>query len=139
MLVSRRNVPPRNIGGMAEASDTGWRYLEGSWDRLRWSRLRKYETAKAAAESMGLRDNTYGGYERRPDSSRHVKLDHQNAIRFGRKFGVRWEWLLTGEGSPFDEMSPPVRRAIDIMSAADPDQQESIARAIEALAAVRKR
>lgn len=97
----------------------------------------KYETAQAAAESMGMRPNTYQGYERSPASSKSSRLNDQAAIRFGRRFGVRWEWLLTGEGSPTSEEpdpDAPVRRVLRVMGEVPLERQEAIADAIEALA-----
>ena len=116
--------------------DHSWRELDEPWQRLRWARVKKFETAQAAAESMGMRPNTYTGYERSPDSSKHTKLDHQSAIRFARKFGVRWQWLLVGEGAPFDEGPPvtdPMKRVLENMSVVPLERQEAIANAIEAL------
>lgn len=115
--------------------DRSWRELE-AWQRLRWARSRRFETAQAAAESMGMRPNTYTGYERRPDSSKSTRLNDQAAIRFGRKFGVRWEWLLTGEGAPLPdepEVTDPMKRALKVMGAVPLERQEAIANAIEAL------
>lgn len=110
--------------------DDSWKELEGTWDRLRWSRRRVFERAREAAESLGLRENTYTAYERAPWKSKHTKLDHQLAIRFARKFKVRWEWLLKGEGAPFPG---PVERVRDAMEGAPLDEQERVARAVEAL------
>ena len=50
--------------------------------------------------AVDMKDGTYRAYERGPDSAKNIHLDHTHAILFGKKFGVRWEWLLTGEGGP---------------------------------------
>jgi hypothetical protein len=121
--------------------DHSWRELREGWERLRWARLRKFETAQAAAESMGMKPNTYTAYERSPDSSKHTRLDDQAAIRFARKFGVRWEWLLTGEGSPVapePEPTEPIKRVTDGMKVLPLHHQEAIADAIEALIKTRQ-
>lgn len=82
-----------------------------------------------------MRPNTYTAYERRPDSSKHIALDHQAAARFAKKFGVRWEWLLTGEGSPTagDDTDAPAMRVIDAMQGLSRDRQEEVAAAVVAL------
>lgn len=105
------------------------------WERVRWARSRKFETATAAAESMGMRPNTYSAYERRPDSSKHTALDHQAAARFAKKFGVRWEWLLSGEGTPWPGGEPdaPAMRVVNAMNGLSRDRQEEIASAMVAL------
>lgn len=137
--VARRNVPNRNLWRM----DERWKGLREPWERLRWARAHWQDstgainpTAADAALSMGIRPNTYAQYERRPDSSRHVPIGHQEAIRFGRKYGVRWEWLLLGNGEPLQEEpepSEPIKRAMSVMKLVPREQQEAIANAIEAL------
>lgn len=122
-------------------SDESWRDLEGPWDRLKWARVRWQQkagavggTAKEAAESLGMKEGTYRAFERPPDSSKHMRLGHQQAIPFAKKFKVSWTWLLTGEGSPDDDQLPePQERVIRAMSAVDVERQKVIADAIEAL------
>lgn len=111
--------------------------LEGSWDRLRWSRVRWQEkrsvspNAVAAAESLNVSPGTYRAYERRPDSSKHIALDHQHAMRFARKFGVSWKWLLTGEGSPDEiELTPNEHRIIVALREAPETRQTAVADAM---------
>jgi hypothetical protein len=121
--------------------DHSWRELREGWERLRWARMRKFETAQAAAESMGMKPNTYTAYERSPDSSKHTRLDDQAAARFAKKLSVRWEWLLAGEGSPFapePEPTAPIKRVTDEMRVLPLHQQEAIAEAIEALIKTRR-
>ena len=120
-------------------ADQSWRQLEDEpWQRLVWARSRKFPTAQAAAESLGIRANTYTAYERPPNKSKHTTLGHQQAMRFGEKYGVRWEWLLTGDGSPFREDSDPgdedpTGRVVRLIRGVPRDQQERIVSAIEAL------
>lgn len=116
-----------------------WEECEGSWDRLRWARMRWQESggispnAEAAAESLGIKAGTYRAYERRPDSSKHIPLDDQTAARFAKKFGVSWIWLLKGEGSPdadMENLSPQERRMIDALREAPEARQAAAADAI---------
>lgn len=121
-------------------ADQSWRELEG-WQRLIWARRRaNFETAKAAADSMGIKPGTYAGYERNPDSSRHVPLDHQNAARFAKKYRVRWEWLLMGEGKPWleteepdGEPPSPATRVVVALKTVSDERAAAIADAVEAL------
>jgi hypothetical protein len=79
-----------------------------------------------------MKPGTYRAYERPPGSSKHIELDHQMAIRFARKFKVSWQWLLTGEGSPFDDRMPEtLERVVRAMSVATDEQQEAVADFVE--------
>lgn len=113
-------------------ADESWRDLEGTWDRLRWSRKRKFERAIEFAQRVGEKPGTYRTYERQPGSSKWTLLDHQNAARFARALGVRWEWLLLGEGEPYPGDTPR-DRIIAALDQATPDQQARVADAVEAL------
>lgn len=110
----------RKIARMAD--DRSWFGLD-YWQRVQWARRRWQkekgsvgETARAAAESLGMKEDTYSAYERRPDSSKHTKLNDQAAIRFARKFGVRWEWLLTGQGEPWLTDDPQVEEGRQLLA-----------------------
>lgn len=117
--------------------DSSWLELEHPWERVRWSRLywqRKIgaaETARSAAESLHMAENTYSAYERAPGASKHTPLDHQRAVEFGRKFKVNWVWMLTGEETPF-ERTPAQSRAIALMATVDEDEQERVVGIVEA-------
>lgn len=121
-----------------------WQRLSDGWERLRWARMRWQSEAGAvngsasdAARSLGMKDGTYRAYERPPGSSKHTPLDSQAAISFGRRFKVNWIWLLTGDGSPFDEPTtlPPIQeRAIKAMSQLSEAEQKAIADFAEAMA-----
>lgn len=114
--------------------DTGWTQAFTPHDRLRWARALKFPTAKAAADALGMKKDTYSAYERAPGASKHTNVDHQRAIQFGRKFKVSWIWLLTGEGSPMDDvLTPAQERALGAMKNAEEAEQERIADAVEAL------
>jgi transcriptional regulator with XRE-family HTH domain len=95
-------------------ADDSWRNL-ALWDRVKWSRLRRYQSASAAAEALDMKEGTYRCYERGPDSAKFIRLDYDHAKLFSREFKVRWEWLLDGLGEPWltkdesqEEPSAPV-------------------------------
>lgn len=115
--------------------DTSWTQAEEGWQRLKWARMNGgFTTATSAAESLGMRKDTYTAYERAPDSSKHSQLDHQMAIKAGRKFRVSWTWLLVGDGTPFDKPSNEFQqRAIQAMAAVPEEKQAALAEAIEAM------
>lgn len=108
--------------------DTAWTGLAEAHERLKWARLNAgFPTARSAAESLGMLENTYSAYERAPDKSKATPLDHQSAMRFGKKFKVSWTWLLVREGTPFSKpMTEPQRRVLEQMAgAAEADQQRA--------------
>lgn len=141
--ITRRNqraqacrLPARSIlSVISRRMETSWTQAEESWERLKWARLHAgFTTATAAAESLGLRKDTYTAYERAPGSSKHTQLDHQMAIKAGRKYRVSWTWLLVGDGTPFDKPSNPhQQRAIQAMATVPEEKQAALAEAIEAL------
>lgn len=89
--------------------DNSWRDLEEPWERTKWARSQRFESAAAAAAAMDMQDGTYRGYERGPEASKYIKLDYRKAVQFGRTFKVRWEWLLDGAGEPW--LTRPADRA----------------------------
>lgn len=136
------NVTVSNVLWMADEADQSWRDLQGAHQRLRWARKR-WQTAGGAvnggavhaAASLGMKPGTYRAYERAPESSKHTKLESQEAIRFARKFKVSWIWLLTGEGTPF-QLTPEQARVINAMMNLSDDQQKMVADMVEGLTAV---
>lgn len=125
---------------MADQFDKGWEELDEPWKRLKWARRRWQlktgavnPSAKDAADSLGIKDGTYRAYERPPGTSKHSSFDHQLAIQFSRKFKVSWSWLLTGEGTPFDQLEPMQQRVVRAMAALDESRQEAIAEMVEAM------
>lgn len=63
-------------------------------ERIKAARARRFDTAKEAAESLGVPYGTYSGHE---SGSRGVKdVDLQ---LYARRFGVPLEWLSFGLGS----------------------------------------
>lgn len=115
--------------------ETGWELLQDPHERLRWARIRaKYATAKAAAESLGMKKDTYSAYERAPDKSKVTGMTHQRAMQFARKFKVSWEWLLNGKGTPFSKPQTLAQeRVLTAMSEAPEEEQDRVAAAVEAL------
>ena len=111
--------------------DGSWATLKEPWQRLQWAR-RYWQTqsggattARAAAESLGIAENTYSAYERsdeRPES-KHIPLTHQRAIEFGNKFKINWVWILTGDETPFTR-TPAQQRAIELLASIPADTQE---------------
>ena len=81
-------------------ADTSWRNLE-LWERVKWARSQRFESAAAAAAALGMKEGTYRCYERGPDSAKFIKLEYEHARHFARDFKVRWEWLLDGVGEPW--------------------------------------
>jgi transcriptional regulator with XRE-family HTH domain len=81
-------------------ADNTWRNLE-LWERVKWARSRRFESAAAAAEALGMKEGTYRCYERGPDSAKFIPLEYNHAKVFAREFKVRWEWLLDGIGEPW--------------------------------------
>src|SRR5580704_7507812 len=90
----------RHEPGAATMADNSWKNLE-LWDRVKWARSRRYGSASAAAEALGMKEGTYRCYERGPDSAKFIPLEYKHARQFAREFKVRWEWLLDGIGEPW--------------------------------------
>lgn len=115
--------------------DTDWTLLTEPHERLRWARIQAgYPTAKAAAESLGMLKDTYTAYEREPGKSKVTSMDHQRAIQFARKFKVSWNWLLLNHGTPFSgSQNAAQERVLSAMAEVPEEEQDRIARAVEAL------
>ena len=91
-------------------ADNSWRNLE-LWDRVKWARAQRFESASAAAAAVGMLEGTYRCYERGPDSAKFIRLDYTHARHFAREFKVRWEWLLDGLGEPW--LTPQVETDVE--------------------------
>src|SRR5579872_5188539 len=81
-------------------ADNSWKNLE-LWERVKWARSRRFHSAMAASEALGMLAGTYRCYERGPDSAKFIALDYKHAKLFAREFKVRWEWLLDDLGEPW--------------------------------------
>lgn len=103
-----------------------------TWARARWQLAKNIKpSGKAAAESVGLKEHTYTAYERPPGSSKHTPLSHQRAILFARKFGVSWQWLLTGRGEPDNlELSDDEWQLVAALRDAPEERQKDMVAAI---------
>lgn len=141
--ITHGNVTASNVVWMTPQRDDSWKALDKEpWSRLRWARERWQKksagaesSAAAAAAKVGMKDGTYRAYERPAGSSKHTPIDYPTAVRFARAFSVNWKWLLSGEGSPFDDTVPaPIERVVRLMEGLSGDQQKALADAIEVLA-----
>lgn len=84
-----------------------------------------------------MKGGTYRAYERSPESSKHIAMEHQAAVKFGRKFKINWVWLLTGEGTPFEgQLTEAEERVLEAIRA-QPDQATA-AEAVVTLLGMRK-
>ena len=103
-------------------------YMSDPADRLRIARMRAgFQTAKEAAESMGLPVSTYIGHE---NGSRGYPA--KRAATFARKFKVSEQWLLYGTGeAPGTENKDTTAEIVSIVRGLPPHRRE------EALAILR--
>ncbi|RWI60275.1 MAG: hypothetical protein EOQ93_03160 [Mesorhizobium sp.] len=70
--------------------------MQTAGDRLVWARtLAGIDSAAAAAEALKVPSGIYGGHE---NGSRGIT--YEAARTYASAYGVRWEWLLSGEGDP---------------------------------------
>lgn len=74
--------------------------LDSPAKRLKWAREQhgKYPTPSEAAAAFGWKQSTYLGHE---NGDRNPS--RKAAIRYARAYGVRWEWILEGDGRPTDK------------------------------------
>jgi hypothetical protein len=70
-------------------------------ERLRAARRHRFRSARAAALALGIPSSTYGAHERAEHPGGR-DYGPEEATRYGQRFGVTTEWLLTGLGSEFD-------------------------------------
>jgi hypothetical protein len=123
--------------------DSNWTLLEEPWDRLRWARNHWQKktggpvTARAAAEALGLQENTYTTYERAPAKSSGARgFSPTLAVKFGKKFKVAWTWLLTGEGTPWDVVvsgvSPEQEQLIELTQGRTADELQPVVDFVQA-------
>lgn len=75
--------------------------LDSLADRLKWARNHhgQYKSPTEAARAFGWPVSTYLGHE---NGDRNPS--RQRAIRYGQAYGVRWEWILEGTGSPTSKL-----------------------------------
>src|SRR5262249_49008245 len=80
--------------------------LKTRGERLRYARERFFKSARLAAKAMGIAVSTYGAHERAEDPGGR-DFGPEEAKRYGRRFKVTPEWLLTGYGPGPDRQQPP--------------------------------
>lgn len=134
-IITHGNVTVGNVWLMTADEDTTWQSITEGYERLIWARERwcKKSSAELAAAALGMKPGTYRAYERPPGASKSTALTAATAQRFGRFFGVRWIWLLNGEGTPFSEFPPHIARTIEAMRSMPEDRQQQIATLAETL------
>jgi phage repressor protein C with HTH and peptisase S24 domain len=66
-------------------------------ERLRIARATRFGSARIAAKHIGVAISTYGAHERAEDPGGR-DYGPNEAKKYGRRFGVTAEWLLTGYG-----------------------------------------
>ncbi len=121
--------------------DTSWSHLANFWERVRWARLQwqqrtgMEDTARAAAEALGVNEDTYTSWER-PPRSRKEYLDVAIARKLGSKFKVNWVWLTGAEASPFDDGKPyskETAEVADLIEQSPDDERPAVVAAIKTL------
>lgn len=124
------------FGNVAAMDDTSWSTCEELWERLRWARLNSSAQmdTKAAASAIGVSVETYRAYERAPGASKSLNIAPQNIIALARRWKVSWQWIVSGEGTPFDKaLSSAQVRVVSALDRASPEEQERVVSAIEML------
>jgi len=84
-------------------------------ERLRIAREKRFKSARAAGKAMGIAVSTYGAHER-AEAPGGRDYGPNEALRYGRFFGVTPEWLLTGRKPfPSDEPEQPPARKVRVV------------------------
>lgn len=84
-------------------------------ERLRIAREKRFKSARAAGKAMGIAVSTYGAHER-AEAPGGRDYGPNEALRYGRFFGVTPEWLLTGRKPfPSDEPEQPPSRKVRVV------------------------
>jgi hypothetical protein len=84
-------------------------------DRLRTAREKRFKSARIAAKALGIAISTYGAHER-AEAPGGRDYGPNEAVRYGRFFGVTPEWLLTGRKPfPSDEPEEPPARKVRVV------------------------
>jgi len=76
-------------------------------DRLRLAREQIYKSGRIAAEAMGIPVSTYGAHERAEQPGGR-DFGPKEAEKYGRRFRVSPEWLLTGRGKGIGGAEVPI-------------------------------
>ena len=82
---------------------------------MRIAREKRFKSARAAGKAMGIAVSTYGAHER-AEAPGGRDYGPNEALRYGRFFGVTPEWLLTGRKPfPSDEPEQPPARKVRVV------------------------
>lgn len=87
-----------------------------------------YETARDAAEALGIAYPTYAGHENGSSGFRSDKGE-----LYARRFKVRFEWLMRGIG-PMVDLAAKHQEILTIFDSLPPDLQDSYADILRKLA-----
>lgn len=115
-----------------------WHTLRETPERIRWARLNRTQFIRMtdAARSLGVKPGTYRTWEfTKADGGRAPSLSELQGL--ARKFGVSWQWLLTGEGTPDSagnsEMVLVVGDITDKLARVDAAKRQDALRAINGI------
>lgn len=81
--------------------------MREAYERLKWAREQRFESAAEAARALGIEYPTYAGHE---NGSRGF---NKEATKYAKKFGVSLLWLMSGQGSPKPGMASEVQEIFD--------------------------
>ncbi len=82
--------------------------LETPNDRLRWARAKAgFQTPREAADRFAW---PYGTYKSHENGMRGLR--RETAVKYAKAYKVNLTWLLTGQGSPQDEVLTPDEKAL---------------------------
>lgn len=87
-----------------------------------------FETAKEAADALGESYPTYAGHENGSSGFRAPK-----GRKYARRFKVRFEWLMNGDG-PMTDLSSKHREVLENFDRLSPELQEQYAGILRSLA-----
>jgi transcriptional regulator with XRE-family HTH domain len=85
--------------------DDSWREQREVHQRIRWARVHRTEFVRPidGARSLNIKPGTYRTYEQaKADDGRVPPIPILQKI--AAKYGVSWQWLATGEGSPDEKV-----------------------------------
>lgn len=113
----------------------GWQHLNDTHSRIRWARFQSpFETAKAAADSIGIKEGTYRTYERPVENAGRIPPVVE-AKKIARKFKVNWVWMLTGDGRPDSDEAenPRIKEVLQRIDQVPREKQDDALNAVEAV------
>lgn len=87
-----------------------------------------FDTAKGAAEALGVNYQTYAGHENGSSGFRAP-----TGRKYARRFKVRFEWLMNGDG-PMTDLSVKHQEVLENFDRLSPELQEQYASILRSLA-----